>query len=228
MLVAFMPWNGFNFEDSILISERVVGDDRFTSIHIEELTVVARDTKLGPEEITRDISNLSEAQLARLDESGIVYIGAEVEAGDVLVGKVTPKGETQLTPEEKLLRAIFGEKASDVKDTSPARAFGHQRHGDRRPGVHARRHRARQAQPVDHRGRAEALQDRPRRPDAHRRVRHLRAPGAPAHQQDRQRRPEAPRQGHQGDQGLPRRHGALRLVRHPPGQRGGGGAGRGR
>jgi DNA-directed RNA polymerase subunit beta len=118
MLVAFMPWNGFNFEDSILISERVVGDDRFTSIHIEELTVVARDTKLGPEEITRDISNLSEAQLSRLDESGIVYIGAEVEAGDVLVGKVTPKGETQLTPEEKLLRAIFGEKASDVKDTS--------------------------------------------------------------------------------------------------------------
>jgi DNA-directed RNA polymerase subunit beta len=118
MLVAFMPWNGFNFEDSILISETVVADDRYTSIHIEELTVVARDTKLGPEEITRDISNLSEAQLARLDESGIVYIGAEVEAGDVLVGKVTPKGETQLTPEEKLLRAIFGEKASDVKDTS--------------------------------------------------------------------------------------------------------------
>jgi DNA-directed RNA polymerase subunit beta len=118
MLVAFMPWNGFNFEDSILISERVVADDRYTSIHIEELTVVARDTKLGPEEITRDISNLSEGQLARLDESGIVYIGAEVEAGDVLVGKVTPKGETQLTPEEKLLRAIFGEKASDVKDTS--------------------------------------------------------------------------------------------------------------
>ncbi|MDH3321072.1 MAG: DNA-directed RNA polymerase subunit beta, partial [Betaproteobacteria bacterium] len=118
MMVAFMPWNGYNFEDSILISERVVSDDRFTSIHIEELTVVARDTKLGPEEITRDISNLSEAQLSRLDESGIVYIGAEVEAGDVLVGKVTPKGETQLTPEEKLLRAIFGEKASDVKDTS--------------------------------------------------------------------------------------------------------------
>jgi DNA-directed RNA polymerase subunit beta len=118
MLVAFMPWNGYNFEDSILISERVVADDRFTSIHIEELTVVARDTKLGPEEITRDISNLSEGQLSRLDESGIVYIGAEVEAGDVLVGKVTPKGETQLTPEEKLLRAIFGEKASDVKDTS--------------------------------------------------------------------------------------------------------------
>ncbi len=118
MLVAFMPWNGYNFEDSILISERVVADDRFTSIHIEELTVVARDTKLGPEEITRDIASLGEAQMSRLDESGIVYIGAEVEAGDVLVGKVTPKGETQLTPEEKLLRAIFGEKASDVKDTS--------------------------------------------------------------------------------------------------------------
>jgi DNA-directed RNA polymerase subunit beta len=118
MLVAFMPWNGYNFEDSILISERVVAEDRYTSIHIEELNVVARDTKLGAEEITRDISNLSENQLARLDDSGIVYIGAEVQAGDTLVGKVTPKGETQLTPEEKLLRAIFGEKASDVKDTS--------------------------------------------------------------------------------------------------------------
>src|SRR5437660_11200081 len=118
MLVAFMPWNGYNYEDSILISERVVGNDRYTSIHIEELSVVARDTKLGSEEITRDISSLGEAQLGRLDDAGIVYIGAEVEAGDVLVGKVTPKGETQLTPEEKLLRAIFGEKASDVKDTS--------------------------------------------------------------------------------------------------------------
>src|SRR5574340_1138254 len=118
MLVAFMPWNGYNFEDSILINEKVVAEDRYTSIHIEELSVVARDTKLGPEEITRDISNLAERQLGRLDESGIIAIGAEVEAGDVLVGKVTPKGETQLTPEEKLLRAIFGEKASDVKDTS--------------------------------------------------------------------------------------------------------------
>ena len=118
MTVAFMPWNGYNFEDSILISEKVVADDRYTSIHIEELSIVARDTKLGSEEITRDISNLAESQLSRLDESGIVYIGAEVEAGDVLVGKVTPKGETTLTPEEKLLRAIFGEKASDVKDTS--------------------------------------------------------------------------------------------------------------
>ncbi|MCB1864523.1 MAG: DNA-directed RNA polymerase subunit beta [Chromatiales bacterium] len=118
LLVAFMPWNGYNFEDSILISERVVEEDRYTTIHIEELTCMARDTKLGPEEITADIPNVGEAALAKLDEAGIVYIGAEVRAGDILVGKVTPKGETQLTPEEKLLRAIFGEKASDVKDTS--------------------------------------------------------------------------------------------------------------
>jgi DNA-directed RNA polymerase subunit beta len=113
-----MPWNGYNFEDSILISERVVKEDRYTTIHIEELTCVARDTKLGPEEITADIPNVGEQALSRLDESGVVYIGAEVQAGDILVGKVTPKGESQLTPEEKLLRAIFGEKASDVKDTS--------------------------------------------------------------------------------------------------------------
>ena len=118
MRVAFMPWNGYNFEDSILISERVVEEDRFTSIHIEELTCVARDTKLGSEEISADIPNVGESTLGKLDESGIVYIGAEVKAGDILVGKVTPKGEAQLTPEEKLLRAIFGEKASDVKDTS--------------------------------------------------------------------------------------------------------------
>jgi len=118
MRIAFMPWNGYNFEDSILISERVVKEDRFTSIHIQELTCVARDTKLGSEEITADIPNVGEGALGKLDESGIVYIGAEVDAGDILVGKVTPKGETQLTPEEKLLRAIFGEKASDVKDTS--------------------------------------------------------------------------------------------------------------
>ncbi|HEY5717154.1 MAG TPA: DNA-directed RNA polymerase subunit beta [Motiliproteus sp.] len=118
MRIAFMPWNGYNFEDSILISERVVEEDRFTTIHIQELTCVARDTKLGPEEITADIPNVGESALAKLDESGIVYIGAEVGPGDILVGKVTPKGETQLTPEEKLLRAIFGEKASDVKDTS--------------------------------------------------------------------------------------------------------------
>ncbi|EMC2781117.1 DNA-directed RNA polymerase subunit beta [Pseudomonas aeruginosa] len=118
MRVAFMPWNGFNFEDSICLSERVVQEDRFTTIHIQELTCVARDTKLGPEEITADIPNVGEAALNKLDEAGIVYVGAEVQAGDILVGKVTPKGETQLTPEEKLLRAIFGEKASDVKDTS--------------------------------------------------------------------------------------------------------------
>ncbi|MGV6817074.1 MAG: DNA-directed RNA polymerase subunit beta [Thiotrichales bacterium] len=118
MLIAFMPWNGYNFEDSILLSERVVQEDRFTTIHIEELTCVARDTKLGPEEVTADIPNVNESLLAKLDDAGIVYIGAEVKPGDILVGKVTPKGETQLTPEEKLLRAIFGEKASDVKDTS--------------------------------------------------------------------------------------------------------------
>ncbi|WP_075675281.1 DNA-directed RNA polymerase subunit beta [Stenotrophomonas sp. TD3] len=118
MLIAFMPWNGYNFEDSILLSERVVEEDRYTTIHIEELTCVARDTKLGPEEISADIPNVSEQALNRLDESGVVYIGAEVRAGDIMVGKVTPKGESQLTPEEKLLRAIFGEKASDVKDSS--------------------------------------------------------------------------------------------------------------
>ena len=118
MRIAFMTWNGYNFEDSILISERVVKEDRFTTIHIQELTCIARDTKLGSEEVTCDIPNVGEGALGKLDESGIVYIGAEVAAGDILVGKVTPKGETQLTPEEKLLRAIFGEKASDVKDTS--------------------------------------------------------------------------------------------------------------
>ena len=118
LLVAFMPWNGYNFEDSIIISERLVEEERFTSIHIQELTCIARDTKLGPEEITGDIPNIGERALANLDESGIVHIGAEVTVGDILVGKITPKGETQLTPEEKLLRAIFGEKASDIKDSS--------------------------------------------------------------------------------------------------------------
>ncbi|HVV93630.1 MAG TPA: DNA-directed RNA polymerase subunit beta, partial [Hyphomicrobiales bacterium] len=118
VLVAFMPWNGYNFEDSILLSEKIVQDDVFSSIHIEEFEVAARDTKLGPEEITRDIPNVSEEALKNLDESGIVYIGAEVQAGDILCGKITPKGESPMTPEEKLLRAIFGEKASDVRDTS--------------------------------------------------------------------------------------------------------------
>ncbi|MGL4185670.1 MAG: DNA-directed RNA polymerase subunit beta, partial [Thiotrichaceae bacterium] len=118
MFIAFMPWNGYNYEDSILLSERVVDEDRYTSIHIEELQCLARDTKLGPEEITADIPNVSESLLAKLDASGIIHVGAEVKPNDILVGKVTPKGESQLTPEEKLLRAIFGEKASDVKDTS--------------------------------------------------------------------------------------------------------------
>ena len=118
VLVAFMPWNGYNFEDSILLNERIVRDDVFTSIHIDEFEVMARDTKLGPEEITRDIPNVSEEALKNLDEAGIVYIGAEVQAGDILCGKITPKGESPMTPEEKLLRAIFGEKAADVRDTS--------------------------------------------------------------------------------------------------------------
>ena len=118
VLVAFMPWRGYNFEDAILVSEKLVKEDHFTSIHIEEKEIEARDTKLGPEEITRDIPNVSEAALKDLDESGIVRIGAKVKPGDILVGKVTPKGETQLTPEEKLLRAIFGEKAGDVRDAS--------------------------------------------------------------------------------------------------------------
>ena len=118
VLVAFMPWNGLNYEDAILLSERISRDDVFTSLHIEEFEVMARDTKLGQEEITRDIPNVGEDALRNLDEAGIVYIGAEVKAGDILVGKVTPKGESPVTPEEKLLRAIFGEKASDVRDTS--------------------------------------------------------------------------------------------------------------
>jgi len=127
VIVAFMPWNGYNYEDSILISERILKDDVFTSIHIDEYEVAARDTKLGPEEITRDIPNVGEEALRNLDEAGIVYIGAEVQPGDILVGKITPKGESPMTPEEKLLRAIFGEKASDVRDTSlrlPPGAFG--------------------------------------------------------------------------------------------------------
>ena len=118
VLVAFMPWRGYNFEDAILVSERMVKDDYYTSIHIEEFEIEARDTKLGPEEITRDIPNVAEGYLRDLDESGIIRIGASVKPGDILVGKVTPKGETQLTPEEKLLRAIFGEKAGDVRDAS--------------------------------------------------------------------------------------------------------------
>ena len=141
-----MPWNGYNFEDSILISERIVRDDVFTSIHIEEFEVMARDTKLGQEEITRDIPNVGEEALKNLDEAGIVYIGAEVKPGDILVGKVTPKGESPMTPEEKLLRAIFGEKASDVRDTSlklPPGVDGHGRRGARVQPPRRRQGRAR-------------------------------------------------------------------------------------
>merc|ERR1711976_834655 len=127
LLIAFMPWNGYNFEDSIIISEKVVKDDRFTTIHIEEFTCRSRDTKLGAEEISPDIPNVVESSLSNLDESGIVFIGAKVKPFDILVGKITPKNESQLTPEEKLLKAIFGEKASDVIDTSlrvPASVYG--------------------------------------------------------------------------------------------------------
>ena len=135
LLVAFMPWEGHNYEDAIILSQRLVQDDVLTSIHIEEHEVDARDTKLGPEEITRDIPNVSEEMLADLDERGIIRIGAEVVPGDILVGKVTPKGETELTPEERLLRAIFGEKAREVRDTSPEGAARRDRHGHRRPHV---------------------------------------------------------------------------------------------
>ena len=136
MLVAFMPWRGYNFEDAILVSERLVKDDYYTSIHIEELEIEARDTKLGPEEITRDIPNIGENMLRDLDESGIIRIGAQVKPGSILVGKVTPKGETQLTAEEKLLRAIFGEKAGDVKDASLDLPSGNRRNGRRRSGLY--------------------------------------------------------------------------------------------
>ena len=141
VVVAFMPWNGYNYEDSILISERILRDDVFTSIHIEEYEVAARDTKLGPEEITRDIPNVGEEALRNLDEAGIVYIGAEVQPGDILVGKITPKGESPMTPEEKLLRAIFGEKASDVRDTSLRLPPGAYRHHRRSAGLQPARRR---------------------------------------------------------------------------------------
>ena len=216
MLVAFMPWNGYNFEDSILISEKVVADDRYTSIHIEELNVVARDTKLGPEEITRDISNLAEVQLGRLDESGIVYIGAEVEAGDVLVGKVTPKGETQLTPEEKLLRAIFGEKASDVKDTSlrvPSGMSGTVIDVQvfTREGIQ-RDKRAQQIIDDELKRYRLDLNDQLRivEGDAFQRLARM------LERQGRERRSEEAGEGHEDRTGLPGRSGSLPLVRHPP------------
>ena len=148
-LVAFMPWNGYNYEDSILISERIVKDDVFTSIHIDEFEVMARDTKLGPEDITRDIPNVGEEALRNLDEAGIVYIGAEVEPGDILVGKITPKGESPMTPEEKLLRAIFGEKASRRARHVAAPAAGRCRHDRRRPRLQSPRHRQGRARDGD-------------------------------------------------------------------------------
>ncbi len=219
MLVAFMPWNGYNFEDSILISERVVAEDRYTSIHIEELVVMARDTKLGAEEITRDIPNLSEQQLARLDESGIVYVGAEVNPGDMLVGKVTPKGETTLTPEEKLLRAIFGEKARDVKDTSLRVDQG--TNGTvidvqvfTREGI-PRDKRAQQIIDDELKRFRLDLNDQLRivEADAFDRIEKLLV-GKVANGG-----PQKHRQGHGDRQGLPRQRREVPLVRHPPGRR---------
>ncbi len=165
MLVAFMPWGGYNFEDSILISERVVKEDLFTSVHIEEFECIARDTKLGPEEITRDIPNVGEEALKDLDASGIIRIGADVKPGDILVGKITPKGETQLSPEEKLLRAIFGEKAGEVRDTSLRVPPGNRRHRYRRAGVLAPRRQQGRPHPGnrEHRSRATQSMTRPRR-----------------------------------------------------------------
>jgi DNA-directed RNA polymerase beta subunit len=151
MLIAFMPWNGYNFEDSILISERVVADDRYTSIHIEELVVMARDTKLGAEEITRDIPNLSEQQLNRLDESGIVYIGAEVKPGDVLVGKVTPEGRDHADAGREAAARHLRREGFRREGHLAARGPGLAGHRDRRAGLHPRRHPARQARPADHR-----------------------------------------------------------------------------
>ena len=179
VLVAFMPWNGYNYEDSILISERIVRDDVFTSIHIEEFEVAARDTKLGPEEITRDIPNVGEEALRNLDEAGIVYIGAEVGPGDILVGKITPKGESPMTPEEKLLRAIFGEKASDVRDTSLRLPAGRLRHGRRSAGLQPPRRRQGRARAADRARDGRTSRPRPRRRARHPRAQHLRAPQGP-------------------------------------------------
>ena len=226
LLVAFMPWEGYNFEDAIILSERLVRDDVLTSIHIHEHEVDARDTKLGPEEITRDIPNLSEEVLRDLDERGIVRIGAEVDAGDVLVGKVTPKGETELTPEERLLRAIFGEKAREVRDTSLKVPHGESGQGHRRQGVQPRRApraaagrqpagaRLRRAEAQDQRGRqarrpprqqGRDLQDPPGRGHAVPRRRH-----AGRHHPQPARRAE-PHERRSGARGSPRVRGALGL-----------------
>jgi hypothetical protein len=175
VIVAFMPWNGYNYEDSILISERILKDDVFTSIHIDEYEVAARDTKLGPEEITRDIPNVGEEALRNLDEAGIVYIGAEVGPGDILVGKITPKGESPMTPEEKLLRAIFGEKASDVRDTSLRSAAWCIRYHRRGAGIQPPRRRQGRACPADRARGSGAVEPRPRRRVGDPAAQHLRA-----------------------------------------------------
>ena len=176
VVVAFMPWNGYNYEDSILISERITRDDVFTSIHIDEFEVAARDTKLGPEEITRDIPNVGEEALRNLDEAGIVYIGAEVGPADILVGKITPKGESPMTPEEKLLRAIFGEKASDVRDTSLRLTAGRFRHGRRGARLQPPRRREGRARAPDRARGGRAPGARPRRRARDPGPQHLRPP----------------------------------------------------
>ena len=212
VLVAFMPWNGYNFEDSILLSERIVKDDVFTSIHIEEFEVMARDTKLGPEEITRDIPNVSEEALKNLDEAGIVYIGAEVHAGDILVGKITPKGESPMTPEEKLLRAIFGEKASDVRDTSLARSAGRAGHRRRSARVQPARRREGRAR-ARHRARGDrAARQGPRRRTGDPRPQRLRPSGGIAGRPAGHCRSEGLQEGQQDHQGDPGRVSALAVV----------------
>ncbi len=225
LLVAFMPWNGYNFEDSILISERIVAEDRYTSIHIEELVVVARDTKLGPEEITRDISNLSERMLSRLDESGIVYIGAEVEAARRAGGQGDAEGRDAVDARGEAAARHLRREGLGREGHEPARALGHLGHRDRRAGVHPRGHRPRQARAADHRRAAQGLPQGPARPAAHRRGRRLQPHREDAHQQDGEGRQEA-RQGGQGHQGLPRRDRPPRVVRHPPVGRGRGRAAR--
>ncbi len=213
-----MPWNGYNFEDSILISEKVVEDDRYTSIHIEELSVVARDTKLGAEEITRDISNLAENQLARLDESGIVYIGAEVASRRHAGRQGDAEGRNPADAGRKAAARDLRRKSVRREGHLAARAVRHGRHRDRRAGVHPRRHPARQARPADHRRRAQALSPGPERPAAYRRRRCLPASGKDADRQSRQRRSEEAGQGQQDHQGIPGRSRQIPLVRHPSGR----------
>ena len=227
VLVAFMPWNGYNFEDSILLSERIVKDDVFTSIHIEEFEVMARDTKLGPEEITRDIPNVSEETLKNLDEAGIVYIGAEVRAGDILVGKITPKGESPMTPEEKLLRAIFGEKASDVRDTSLAGAARRAGHRRRSAGVQPPRRREGRAR-ARHRARGDrAARQGPRRRAGDPRPQRLWPSGGAVGGPAGHRRTEGLQEGHQDHPHDARRVSALAMVDVRFAQRQGDGGDRG-